>query len=299
MVAERRTIGMVLVGLGLVVAGCGPSSEVKEQLAQLAALSAEKDSLLAQVSENARLMSEISAELARVQKPAVGAQEGGAAPASPEAILASIKDLTARLEQSEARLLESEKRIASLTRQAGQAVELRRTIANLRSTIENQKETIASLTAQVESLKAENTRLASENQALTEQNVTLTQTVTELTTRENTVYYVIGTKDELKERGLITEEGGSRFPFLFAKTGKALVPARNLDPSLFTAADKRQLLELALPAPDKTYRIVTRQDLSALAEPADEGGRIRGGVLRIADPEKFWANTRFLIIVES
>ncbi len=44
----------------------GPSPEVQAQLAQLQTVSAEKDSLLSQVAENARLMSEISAQLVTV-----------------------------------------------------------------------------------------------------------------------------------------------------------------------------------------------------------------------------------------
>jgi len=43
---------------------------------------------------------------------------------------------------------------------------------------------------------------------------------------------VIGTKDELEERGIVQHpEGGSRFLFVLWKTGVTLTPARHLDPS--------------------------------------------------------------------
>jgi hypothetical protein len=77
------TLAVALLGFaGL--AACGPSEEVRRQMAELQAVAAEKDSLLIQVAENARLMSEISAEVARVQAPAgkAGTQEN-AAPQDP------------------------------------------------------------------------------------------------------------------------------------------------------------------------------------------------------------------------
>ena len=66
---RKTTLASGCIALGLAFAGaaCGPSEEVRQQLAQLTAVSAEKDSLLLQVTDNARVMSEISAELARVK----------------------------------------------------------------------------------------------------------------------------------------------------------------------------------------------------------------------------------------
>lgn len=305
----ERTRGFArLAGLAVVpvlLAACGPSSEVQQQLAQLEAVSAEKDSLLLQVAENARLMSDIAAEIARVQTPrtaTVGGQEPTPVAITRENLLQNIQQLTTRLEESEKRLAESEQRIQTLTRDAqgtqSRIAEFRRTIQGLQSTIENQKQTIATLTEQVNALQEENVRLAAENTQLVLEKSSLEQTLSEIEERESTVYYVIGTKDELIERGLVTEEGGSRVLFIFGKRGKTLVPSRVLDLTQFTAVDKRVWTDFPLPLPDKEYRIITRQDLSALAEPADENGAIRGA-LRIADPDRFWAHQKYLILVEN
>jgi len=109
---------------------------------------------------------------------------------------------------------------------------------------------------------------------------------------------VVGTKDELEQKGIITEEGGARFLFVLWKSGKTLVPSRNLDPGVFTVADRRHFTELPLPESDKEYRIVSRQDTSALETPPDHDGKITGHGVKIADPAKFWANSKYLIIVE-
>src|SRR5258706_51029 len=63
-------------------------------------------------------------------------------------------------------------------------------------------------------------------------------------------------------------------------------------------AERRHFTELPLPASDKEYRIVSRQDTSALETPPDHDGKISGHAVKIADPAKFWANSKYLIIVE-
>ena len=133
---------------------------------------------------------------------------------------------------------------------------------------------------------------------LTSQNVALTDTVGQLKTQNNTVYYIIGTRDELMQRGIIVQEGGSRFPLIFAKLGQVLMPARQIDPKDFTPINKRVVTEIPLPAPDKAYRIASRQNLEGLATPPGDGGQISGSV-KIANPDRFWSGSRFLILVQS
>jgi hypothetical protein len=168
---------------------------------------------------------------------------------------------------------------------------MQRTVTEFQSVISNQKTTIASLMEQVSALQTENTRLAT-------RTAELSDTVSVMTARDNTVYYIIGTKDELVRRGIVTEEGGSRVLFVFGKRGKTIVPARDLDPAQFTAIDQREVTEIPLPEADHDYRIASRQDLTGLATPPGEDGRIRG-TITIADPERFWENNRFLIIVRT
>jgi hypothetical protein len=189
------------------------------------------------------------------------------------------------VKELEPRLKESEQRIKDLTSLSDSLRnELASTMQNLQGVIENQKETIDALTLQVETLTAENSALR--------------DTLENMSTISNTVYYVVGTKDELEQKGIIQEEGGARFLFVLWKSGKTLVPARNLDPGVFTVADRRHFTELPLPASDKEYRIVSRQDTSALETPPDHDGKISGHAVKISDPAKFWANSKYLIIVE-
>src|SRR6266436_4800857 len=263
----------------LVAAGCkqGPSPEVQARIDSLSQASSQRDRLMQEVAENTRLVSEISRELARVNVPARALKVSGESPlrASRDTLIQKIRYMTTRVKESEQRIKDRTTLSDSLRN------ELASTMQNLQSVIANQKETIDALTLQVETLTAENSALR--------------DTLENMSTISNTVYYVVGTKDELERKGIISEEGGARFLFVLWKSGKTLVPARNLDPGVFTVADRRHFTELPLPASDKEYRIVSRQDTSALETPPDHDGKISGHAVKIADPAKFWANSKYLI----
>jgi hypothetical protein len=107
-------------------------------------------------------------------------------------------------------------------------------------------------------------------------------------------YYVVGTEDELIEKGIVEREGGANL--LFARIGRTLQPARALDPELFVAIDRRDIREIPLPDSTQRYAVVSRQSL----DNADVGERDEAefrGQLRIPDPERFWGASRFLILV--
>jgi len=286
----------MLATLGIGACDRGPDPEMQAQLAELTALAAEKDSLLRQVAENARLMSDISAQLVTVADPErlarVAASSESPVAASRDSLRVMVDDVTDRLATLETRLAESRRRVQRLDRASDSArAAFEQAITDLQAAMTNQRTTIAFLSDRLETLQTENVQLATEKAALAD-------TVEQLIDEQNTAYYIVGTKDQLLADGIVTEEGGSRVLFIFGKRGKTLVPARDLDTALFTPIDLRTTTELVLPDSAAAYRIASRQNLTYLAEPPDENGRIRGA-LRITSAEEFWLPSRFLIIVRS
>jgi myosin heavy subunit len=288
--------GVAMLAMVLAAAGC-ESSATKQKLAQLTTVSAEKDSLLVLMSENTRLLSEISGDLAKVKevKRPMGAVVRSESPLASsvsyrDSLKAKISEVVDRVNAAESRLASSQRRIRNLGAMSDsmktQLAAAEQAMTDLRATLENQKTTIASLETQVNELKGQNSQL-------TVQNAAISDTLKNQVTESNTVYYVVGTKDELKQKGIIQEQG-SKFLFFGSKT---LVPAWNLDPSAFTKTDRRQLAEISLPKNDAWYKIVSRQNLQYLGEPATKDGKVKGTV-KITEPEHFWANSRYLIIVE-
>jgi outer membrane murein-binding lipoprotein Lpp len=281
----------VLVGLtALVLAGCGPP---QERIDELEAAAAQRDTLLQEVADLAQLMSDVNAELADVQLEGVElAQAESPLQAERDSMLTKIRVLNTRFDSTETRLEDSRRRIRSLTQVSDSLrAQLEQTITNYERMLEAQRTNIAALTEHVQSLETDNVRLAATVD-------TLAAEVDTLRTAATTVYFIAGTKDELLEAGVVQKEGGARFLFIFGKRGETLVPARDFDISTFTPVDMWEATEIALPSPDKQYRIVSRQDLTYLAAPPDEKGLISGPTLQIGAPDGFWKSSKYLILVE-
>ena len=147
-------------------------------------------------------------------------------------------------------------------------------IADLKATIEQHAATIASLQARLDDYDK---RLIAERAIA------------------NRAYYVIGTEDELVDKGVIVREGGTNL--LIKRIGRTLVPARELDKAAFTAIDTREVHAIGLPDTTKRYQIVSRQSLDDV-KVVDRDGTSFRGALEIPDAEKFWAPSRYLIIVQ-
>jgi len=294
---RRRIAAVAATALIAATLGC-QDAEVEARLQELAMVSAQKDSLLQEVLENTQFMSEVSTELAKVQGVVMAPESpSGELLMSRDSILTQIRDLTLRVTEGESRLDESEARVRSLASRSDSlrevATEIEGTMADMRAMILTQKQTIDQLTLRVSALSAENDELMQEVVALVDTVLTLEDTVTALADRANTVYYVVGSKDDLKERGLVAEEG-SKFLF-FGK--KALVPAREFNPDQFTAINRMEQTEIELPDSTKRYRIVSRQSLAHLSGEVTDDGKVSGSIV-IADPLEFWEPSRFLIVVE-
>ena len=147
-------------------------------------------------------------------------------------------------------------------------------IGDLGETIERQTARIAELETRVDSL------------------ITETRTMGE---RHYRAYYIVGTEQELLDKGVVEREGGANF--LFVHPGRTLQPSRTLDPSFFTPIDQRAVREIAVPDSTKRYRLVSRQNLDK-ATVRERNKSTFSGPLTIADAENFWAGSRYLILVE-
>ncbi|HEY4303571.1 MAG TPA: hypothetical protein VGM82_03845 [Gemmatimonadaceae bacterium] len=216
-------------------------------------------------------------------------------------VLTRIRALVARLDSSEARIETLRTRAATLSKHdatlARQVEQYSKTIADLRNTVETQKAeyeaTISRQNTQIASLSSRVDTLDRANGQLSGEKAALTDTVSTLTNEKNTVYYVVGTKDELIHNGVLVEEGHKR---LLIVGGRSVAPARELDPSKFTRIDRMTDRVINLPAGD--FTIFSRQNPAYASPFVAKDGKISGG-LRVDQPEKFWAPSRFLILVKA
>ena len=266
-------------------------------LAQRSRQLSEQSQLIGDAATSARLAAQIDHDLSAVRGLRA---RGDTAQAESEVSNASaqlasagkkVKLLIARLNLAEGRVRKMRTDSASHAEfDAGQLAQLReyeRSLADLRGTVERQQSEIASLTQRVDSVSHENVVLVARNDTMTKRNLALSA-------HEDSVFVAIGTEGDLIERGIVRKEGGNKLLF---GIGKTLVPARTLDPSLFKVMSKAHDLSIPLPSPDKAYRVVSRQALAYTNLPNPRDPTVRGE-LTITDPGAFWAQSKYLILVQ-
>jgi septal ring factor EnvC (AmiA/AmiB activator) len=278
------------------VTACGPSKEQRradsaraaaaEQQTKLAKqLAAQKDSLTSVVLEADRFISQIDSQISRVKglprrKKAADSLEGPLQQQifARKQMLARVNALVQRANETSAQLAESRKQYKDLQAKnaelQSQIDRDQQMIAQLGETIQRQEGTITTLTARVDSL-ANDLALARAMYAK--------------------AFYVIGTQDELIQKGIVVQEGGANL--LFAHPGRTLQPARTVDPDAFRAIDLREVRQIPVPDTTRNYKVVSRQSLDYADVAVRDQSTFRGN-LKITNTDRFWAPSRFLIIVE-
>lgn len=184
------------------------------------------------------------------------------------------------LGQIDALLAENKELIARLRKQAkgsaSRITELERTIVDLETTIVGQSAAIDSLKEQ---LSSANSSLATLIDMYRDKAQMSDMQRNEL----NTAYYLVGTAKELKEKGVLTKEGG------FVGIGRVdKLNMSKLEAGKFTEIDITATPEVALGA---------RKAKLATSHP--EGSyRLEGGdKLVVSDPARFWSVSKYLVVV--
>lgn len=294
---QMRLLAAVAILVG--VSACKMSHEdvradsvhTAEQLKLTNQLAAQKDSLMTVVLDADKFLSQIDSQISRVRDlPAPKRKKDTESPIQDQ--LQARKDLLVRVDalvkraQSTARELAATKghvkRLATDSVQYAQSVDNdQKMIAELNSTLQRQTSRISTMQLQIDSLAGANAKLGTE--------------LALLETTHNKVYYVIGSEEDLLKKGIVVREGGANL--LLAHPGRTLQPARTLDSSLFTAIDQRSVHEIAVPDSTRKYAIVSRQSLDDADVATRDRESFRGN-LRIKDADKFWSQSKYLIILQ-
>jgi hypothetical protein len=260
------------------------------RLAQAKAVAAQQDSLLQGFQQTTQLLADIDKDLSSVKglKSHVPVDTKGENPNDPQAayrasLQGKVAEVTSLLKQSRARVAALNEKNSAL---GGKVATYEASIASLEQIVEQDKVQMTALHIQVDSLTLANATVTTEKVAVTDTMLTLRK-------QENTVFVLVGTKDELMKKGIITEEG-SKFLFFGSK---AMVPARKLDQSMFTAVNKWDDVPVVLHITDKPYKVVSRQDPTLIEAGKDSAGKFNGE-LHITQPAEFWSTSKYLIIVE-
>lgn len=293
MITPRLTSFVVLSAFAL--AACGPTPEHKradstaaaaaEQQTLLATqLAAQKDSLTRVVLQADDFIMQVDKSMSRVKGLPKGKKKNdnldplARQVENRKLVMERVDALVARAQATAAQLAKANRNNVALRAQIASDSAL---IAELNSTIQRQTATIEGLSVRIDSLKSATQQLSVQLAAVE--------------TESAKAFYVVGKEDELVKKGVIVREGGTNL--LLIKPGRTLQIARTLPVDQFTTVDSRGLKEIPVPDSTRRYRLVSRQSLDA-AEVQDRKRNTFRGNLHIADASKFWAPSKYLVLVE-
>lgn len=179
-------------------------------------------------------------------------------------------------------MAKNKKRISSLSRKlktANSKIEgLEQMIATLEAQLNEKDAQIGELTNKIEQLNIELSNLTVNYESLEQENEVKTEKL-------NAAYYVLGTNKELKEKGIVTKEGG------FIGIGKTTGLKKDFNRDYFTKIDASQTTVIPIGAkkikilsshPSNSYKLVGEKPVEKL---------------EITNTEDFWSASKYLVIV--
>ncbi len=290
----RKFIYVLLIPVLLLASGCN------QRKAEIARLKAQNDSLRAvgtdkdsNIAEFVTTFNEVEANLDSIKriervidKSAKAGEVKGSRKEQIKSDISYIYDL----------LQKNRKLVAELTSKLSKsnkhAAELQKMIDNLNKSIEEKDAQIAQLTdelgklnIQVKDLKGKVADLNTNVDNLSADNAKKQADIDAKTEALNTAYYVIGTNRELKDKKIITGEGG------FIGIGRTKDIKTDLDLSNFTKVDITKVNEI--PIMKKKVTIVTSHPKNSY--------RIEGektaDKLVILNSKEFWSISKVLVII--
>ena len=284
-----RSIFILAIISGLVLAGCNDRSDEVTQLSSdlqqakndLAQRDKYIDEITRSLNEVYMTLENVRAAEGQLQSHAENV-EAGIQRTSQEArdqVFKQVAAVETQLRAGREKIALLEKRVKNYKSKFNG---LNKMVASLKVQLQERETAIGELQARLTSLEAEVTR----------KNATIAVNEMAIASKEkslNTAYYIIGTRDELREKGVITEEGG----FLWGLLGSSTVLAEEVDEGLFTPIDKSN--ETVIPISRTIKDVIPRRNVQSYAKAETAENQAD---LQITDPLRFWRQRYAVIIVE-
>jgi len=199
--------------------------------------------------------------------------------ATRQVLLGNITEIGTALKENRKKIAALQTKVKSL---GGQLAGLNTLIVNLKHSLQEREQSIALLEAKVQGLETtvvEKTKAIAEKEGVIEEQRQMMKKA----------FYVIGTRKELKEKGIITDEGG----FLWGLLGSTTVMASGVNQSLFTPIDKTADQTIQISGAIDEILPHRNEEFFATMQPSDNASS-----LKIVQPEKFWQDNYLVIVVD-
>ncbi|MCY1634479.1 Cbp1 family collagen-binding glycoprotein adhesin [Marinifilum sp. D737] len=261
--------------------------QLREQNQQLTAMAKQKDSTINDFIESLNTIEE-NLEIIKEKETIISVNSENPNKSQKQKIASDLTSINNLLEQNREKIADLEKKLNNSWYQNSK---LRKLTDRLKTKLEA-KETeiialndkVAKLNIEVENLNGKVTELNGTVLALNTENETKTQEIAEKTAALNTGYYVYGTSKELKEKQVITKDGG------FIGIGKTAILNKDFKESEFKKIDITQTT--TIPVKGKKISLVTSHPTGSYKV---EGTDTVEGIT-ILDPAEFWKSSKYLVI---
>ncbi len=201
-----------------------------------------------------------------------------------KSIYSRISDINATLAANRKRVNNLERRLKDATTQYSG---LQSMVDDLKKQLDDREKSIADLTARVQGLQED---VNAKTATIAQRDTTIANQARQLddqTNKINTVFYVAGKRSDLKEKGVITREGG----ILWGLLGSTTVLSNNYDSGSFEALDKTRDSEIRISG--KIDEIIPQRAEGTYAAQETPDGIT---ILKILKPESFWRENHLVII---
>lgn len=281
---------LIIAGLSVLMASCGPDYK-----AEVERMMRERDSLMAQYDAKDSVINGYMQDISEIQASIEGLtmqeellkSEGGNNPeVSQDAktkIIGDIDAIRQLIDQNKKKLSELQSRVRKSN---VKVAELEKMIGSLNTQLAQRDSSINAMNENITALNGTITTMQGTIDTMITANNVKTAEITDKTTKLHTAYYTVGDYKTLKEKKVLTKQGG----FLGLGKQKSMVPDFNQE--AFTKIDFTSTRTIELNSKDVKLLSTHPTGTYNLKK---ENEKVTA--LEITDPEKFWMASKYLVLV--
>lgn len=283
----------LLFGLGLasLLSGCGPDYKVMYEQSQR-----DRDSLMAQFDNKDSIINSYMADISEIQASIEGlaqqeellsrtASNPEATPDTKARILNDVEAIRQLIDQNKKKLSDLQARVR---KNNVKMKELETMIASLNTQLASKDSSVNALNERIVALNGTITTMEGEITTLQTESATKTAEINDKTAKLNTAYYTVGTYKELRDKKVITKEGG----FIGIGKKQTVIPDFNRD--AFTQVDLTSTKTISINKSDA--KLLSTHPSSSYKLQRDAATK-KVTALDITDPDAFWKASKYLVVV--
>ncbi len=200
-------------------------------------------------------------------------------------LISDIEAINSLLEENKSTIDDLRRKLAS---SRGDTRKFQKMVENLNRQIEKKNEEIVALYTQLKEANFQIDQLNTKVGILTETGLAQRKQIDKQDSELHKAYYTMGTYKELKEAGVVDKEGG------FIGIGRTETLVDDFNTEYFTQIDIRNSTNLSFNGEYKKVELVTNHSSDTYVY--EEEGDLKKS-LKITNPEKFWENSKYLVIL--